>query len=196
MDKLSYEHAPIRRRRRRMLVAMLLASSLATVGAGAMSLAVFTDSKASTGSWSTGTVVLDRDQTVLFNAGTILPGDSGSQDLLVSNGGTAELRYAMSAASVNTPVAKDLAGSLGFTIQTGTCLAPTGTIFNGTLASGNEIGNPAPGNQAGDRTLAAGDSEHLCLSWSFAKTFADNTFQGVSTATTFTFAAEQVANNP
>lgn len=195
MDKLSYEHAPIRRRRRRMLVAMLLASSLATVGAGAMSLAVFTDSKASTGAWTTGSIVLNRDQAVLFNPGTIMPGDSGNQDLLVSNGGTADLRYAMSSLSVNSPVAKDLASQLALTVQTGTCAAPSGTIYSGTLALA-AIGSTTSGNQAGDRTLAAGTSEHLCFSWSLAKSFSDNTFQGVSTSTTFTFAAEQTANNP
>lgn len=196
MDKLSYDQAPARRRnRRRMLAALLLASSVATIGAGAMSLAVFTDSKASSGSWTTGTVVLNRDTAVLFNSGSILPGDSGSQDLTISNGGTADLRWAMSSSSASTPNTKNLAAQLGFTVTAGTCAAPGATLFSGTLAAA-AIGDTAQGAQAGDRTLTAGSSESLCLSWSFAKAFADNTYQGVSDATTFTFAAEQVANNP
>ena len=44
--------------RRRGLMAVLLGSSLAMLGAGAMSLAVFTDTDAADGAWSTGTIIL------------------------------------------------------------------------------------------------------------------------------------------
>lgn len=196
MDQTSFDRTSSRRRgRRRVLVAMLLGASVATVGAGAMSLAVFTDSKASTASWSTGTIILTRDTPILFTAAGILPGDLGSQDVVVSNTGTGDLRYALTSASVNTPVGKDLAGQIDFTIQTGTCASPTGSLYTGKL-SGALFGDPTPGQQANDQGILAGNSQHLCFSWSLAKAFSDNTFQGVSTATTFTFAAEQTKNNP
>jgi hypothetical protein len=48
--------------------------------------------------------------------------------------------------------------------------------------------------QAGDRALAGGTSENLCFRATLPLT-TGNTFQNASTSVTFTFAAEQTANN-
>ncbi|MHB8961003.1 MAG: TasA family protein, partial [Candidatus Limnocylindrales bacterium] len=118
MDKLSYDHAPIRRRRRRMLVALLLASSLATIGAGAMSLAVFTDSEASTGAWTTGSIVLGVSPDAAFDVSGIMPGASGTQIIGVTNNGTSQLRYALSSVASDTDN-KHLAANMDLVITTG-----------------------------------------------------------------------------
>jgi hypothetical protein len=195
MDKLDLD-APGRRRRkrRRALVAVLLTSSLATLGAGAMSLAVFTDSQASTGAWSTGTIVLGVSPSTAFSASNILPGASGSQDVSVSNGGTGALRYALSTSATNAD-SKGLAAQLTLTVNAGTCASPGAVVYaTGPLGSA-AFGSNAQGAQAGDRTLAAAASETLCFAWSFPLS-SGNAFKNAATTATFTFDAEQTSNNP
>ncbi len=184
-----------RRRRRRMLVAMLLASSLATVGAGAMSLAVFTDSKASSGSWTTGTIILGVSPSTAFSATGIMPGDSGAQVIAVQNSGTSQLRYAMT-----TAVSGDtngLAAQMHLDITTGPVSsgACTGSsIYSGSLAAA-ALGSTAQGANPGDRNVNAGATDNLCFQWTFPLG-SGNSFQASTTTAQFTFAAEQTANNP
>jgi Camelysin metallo-endopeptidase len=193
VDQTSFDRTSSRRRgRRRALVALLMATSLATVGAGAMSLAVFTDSKASTGSWTSGTVILGVAPATTFTATGIMPGDTGSQTVTVSDSGTGALRYAMTSASTNTD-GKGLAAQMTLTIKTGTCVSPVTTLYSGGLSAAL-LGDPTQGAQAGDRTVAAGASDTLCFAWTFPLA-SGNPFQGAATSTTFTFAAEQTANN-
>ena len=59
----------------------------------------------------------------------------------------------------------------------------------------NLVGDPTQGSQAGDRTLNATANEVLCFYVSLPLSAA-NSSQGASTTTTFTFDAEQTANNP
>ena len=195
MDKLDLDAAGRRRqKRRRALVAMLIVSSLGTLGAGAMSLAVFTDSQASTGAWSTGTIVLGVSPSTAFSASNILPGASGSQDITVSNGGTGALRYALSTSATNTD-SKGLAAQLTLTINAGTCASPGAVVYaTGALGSA-AFGSNAQGAQAGDRTLAAAASETLCFAWSFPLS-SGNAYKNAATTATFTFDAEQTSNNP
>jgi hypothetical protein len=182
-----------RSKRRRALIVMLLSSSLAMLGAGAMSLAVFTDSQAASGSWSAGTVVLGVSPSTAFTASGIMPGDQGSQTVTVDNTGTGDLRYAMTSSATNDD-AKGLAAQLDLTVQAGTCAAPGATLYSGSL-DGASFGDPAQGGDAGDRDVAAGASDDLCFSWSFPLD-SGNAYQGAATTATFTFDAEQTANNP
>jgi Camelysin metallo-endopeptidase len=196
MDTLSHEHAPIRRRRRRMLVAMLLASSLATVGAGAMSLAVFTDSKASTGAWTTGSIVLGVSPATAFSVTGIMPGDAGTQIIGVTNSGTSQMRYSMSSV-VTESDGKGLAAQMTLLVTDGPVLGGvcTGnTVYTGSLA-GAAFGSSTAGAQAGDRNVTAGVTQNLCFGWSFPPG-SGNAYQTATTSSTFTFAAEQTANNP
>ena len=57
------------------------------------------------------------------------------------------------------------------------------------------IGNPASGADAGDRVIAAASSETLCFRLTLP-IGTGNAYQGATTTTTFTFDAEQTANNP
>ena len=56
------------------------------------------------------------------------------------------------------------------------------------------IGNIAQGAQAGDRTLAPGGSEVICVNVTLP--LAATAGQGVTTTATLTFDAEQTVNNP
>ncbi len=182
-----------RSKRRRALFAILLGASFATLGAGAMSLAIFTDSDASNGSWTSGTIILNVTPATSFNVTNILPGDNGNQTLNVSNTGTGALRYAMTTGATNTD-GKGLAAQMDLQIQAGTCAAPGATLYNGPLDAA-AFGNPAQGANAGDRNVASGAADSLCFSWDFPLS-SGNGFQNAATTATFTFDAEQTANNP
>jgi hypothetical protein len=195
MDTLALDDKVKARRtkRRHALMAILLGSSLATLGAGAMSLAMFTDSKATTGSWTSGSVTLGVSPATSFTAVGIMPGDTGTQTITVTNSGTGALRYAVSTSATNADT-KGLAAQMTLTVKAGTCPGAGGNLYSGALGS-TAIGSNVAGAQAGDRTLAAAASEPLCFAWLFPTT-SGNTFQTAATTATFTFDAEQTANNP
>lgn len=193
MHQLAQDRTVQRRKRRRALVALLFVASLATIGAGAMSLAVFSDSQASQGAWSTGSIVLGVNPSTAFSASDIMPGETGTQTIAVSNSGTGALRYAISTSATNTD-GKGLAAQMTLTVSPGTCASPGSSIYSGALGSA-AVGSSTQGAQAGDRTLAAGANENLCFAWSFPLS-SGNGFQNAATTATFTFAAEQTANNP
>jgi hypothetical protein len=179
--------------RRRGLMAVLLGSSLAMLGAGAMSLAVFTDSDASGGAWTTGTIVLGVSPTTVFSPGTVMPGDSGQATVTVANTGTGALRYAMSSSATNTD-SKNLRSQLNLTISAGACGSTTGTVYSGSL-QGAAFGSSAQGSQTGDRPVAAAANDLLCFAWDLPLLTTDDTFQDATTTATFTFSAEQTKNN-
>ena len=182
-----------RGRRRNALAVLLIGSAIATVGAGAMSLAQFTDTRASSGSWSAGTVILGVSPSTAFTATGILPGASGSQTVVVSNTGTGDLRYAMSSSSTNVDT-KGLAAQIDLTIKQGACPSSGTTVFTGKLSTAG-FGSNVQGANAGDRNIAAGSTENLCFAWSFPLA-SGNTLQGAATTATFTFDAEQTLDNP
>jgi predicted ribosomally synthesized peptide with SipW-like signal peptide len=183
-----------RRRRRRGLVVLILGFALASLGAGAFSLAIFTDSAASTGTFTAGTIDIATSPTTLFTVTNMMPGDSGSATLNVQNNGSGQLRYAMTSAATNTDTL-GLRSQLAFTITAGTCPGAGVPLYNGVL-QGAAFGSTASGFQAGDRTLNAATNEDLCFAWSLPLLATGNAFQGATTSATFTFSAEQTANNP
>ena len=194
MSQSQFDRAPARRaKRRRALLAILLGSALLTLGAGAVTLAVFTDSTDLDGEWSAGSIVLGTTPTTTFSVDDILPGDSGSQTISVENSGNGDLRYAMSTSATNAD-GKGLAAQLDLTIQAGSCAAPGATLYSGSL-DGAAFGDATQGDDTGDRAVAASGNDPLCFSWSFPGT-SGNTYQLASTTATFTFDAEQTANNP
>ena len=180
------------RRLRRGLIVLLLGLSVAGLGAGAFSLAIFTDTDASSGSFTAGTVDISTNPTTLFTVTAMMPGDAGSATLTVANNGTGQLRYAMSTAATNAD-GKGLRDQLALTIKAGACPGAGGNLYSGAI-SGAALGSNAQGPNAGDRTLNAGASEQLCFAWSLPLA-SGNAFQGAATTATFTFDAEQTANN-
>jgi hypothetical protein len=197
MDQIIVDRQIRRRRtRRRGIVALLGAVSLLTVGAGSISLAQFTDSDASTWAFTAGTIDISTSPTVLTAVSGMMPGDNATQALTVTNGGSGDLRYAITVAATSP-----LGTALQLTIK-----GPDGgvgsscTLFNGasilaaTTLNGATVGNPFQGANAGDRPLLAGANEVLCLRVSLPLA-TGNGSQGASSAATFTFDAEQTANN-
>jgi hypothetical protein len=179
--------------RRRGLLALLLGLTTVSLGAGMFSLAVFTDSAASSGTFASGTIDITSTPTVAFTVTSMVPGDSDTQALTIANAGTAALRYALSSLATNT-----LGDALTLTIRTqGTsCAAFDGTVvLAATALDGAAVGSPTQGAQTGDRNLAAAASEVLCFRVSLPLA-TGNTLQGQSSSVTFTFDAEQSANNP
>lgn len=181
--------------------ARIVASSgmlLAGVWGGAMAL--FTDVESvATGSFTTGTVAVGVTpvSTSLALAG-MTPGDAVTAPVTVSNDGTVDLRYAVSSVSSGDA---GLAGALAVTVKSGVAdcsnagFAGSGSaVASGTLAS-LSVGSATAGAQSGDRTLAPGGTEVLCFRVALP-TSAANTLQGKTAGATFTFAAEQTANNP
>lgn len=179
------------------------------VAAGARavtSLAVFTDT-ASVGanSFTAGDIELTASPaSAVVSFTNMLPGDQVTQSLTVSNAGTNQLRYAMT--SQTSSGSDPFAAQLDLTIKTGvtTCdnanWTTDGTIIYGpgdlsTSAGINVIGDPTQGADAGDRTINSAANEVLCVNVTLPLS-TNNTFEGLSAEATFTFEAEQTANNP
>lgn len=199
------------RRRRRGLLALLVAGTALISATGAtMSLALFTSTGTVGGNgFTTGTIVLGvNPATAILSSGAMMPGDSvpagvPGQAVTVSNTGTAQLRYAISGTSTDAD-GKHLNTQLLIIVR-----QPDGnagnscTLFNGNVlfnavvptAGVNMVGDPTQGPQAGDRTLNSGTSETLCFKASLPLGTA-NAYQGATSTYTFTFDAEQTANNP
>ena len=197
METVSQERTR-RRRRRLLLLPLMLVLLLPGIGLSVMSFALFTDSAIVDGnSFTTATIDLNATPaTALFSVTAMVPGDSVTGALTVSNDGTAPLRYAMTSASTN-PDAKNLRDQLTLTVRTvgGGCAAFDGAqLYDGVLSAA-AFGDPTVGGDPGDRSLAASASEVLCFRVALPTT-ADNSAQAASSVTTFTFDAEQTANNP
>jgi hypothetical protein len=173
-------------------LAVVIALSVVSVGAGAMSLAIFTDTAASTGTFTSGTIDITTSPTVAFTVGAMMPGDASTQALTIANAGTGAMRYSLTTVATNT-----LGAALTLTVKTqGTnCTAFDGTtVLAATTLNGAAIGSPTQGADTGDRVLAAATNEVLCFRVSLPLATA-NALQGISSAVTFTFNAEQTANN-
>ena len=180
------------KRRRRGLIALLLSLSLLTLGTGVFSLAVFTSTDTSSGSFTTGTIVLGVTPATLFTVTGILPGDSGSATLAVNNTGSGDLRYAMTSSS--TGGGTGLAGQLNLSVTVGACPGTGATLYAGTL-DGASFGSTAQGADLNDQDVLSGATQDLCFAWDLP--LGTNTsFQGATTTTTFNFIGEQTANNP
>jgi predicted ribosomally synthesized peptide with SipW-like signal peptide len=176
---------------------MLGALTLVSLGATASSLALFTSQTTNTGNtFTAGTIVLGTSPaTALLTASALMPGDTINGTLVVSNTGTGALRYAMTSSSTNAD-SKNLRDQITLDVKTlGTnCATFDGTsLYSGSLNS-SAFGNPAPGADTGDRALAAAASESLCFRATLPLA-TGNAYQGAATTTTFTFDAEQTANN-
>ncbi len=181
------------------LAVLALAGGVFTIS----SLALFTDQATTTGNaFSTGTIDIAATPTsAVVTASNMAPGDQVTATLNIANSGSLELRY-----SATTTTTEDtLAAAMVLTVKSGvtTCddanWATDGTVVYtgvlGTVATTAMIGDATQGSQAGDRVLAAGADEDLCVNVTLPLA-APNSVQGLSSTATFTFDAEQTTNNP
>ncbi len=181
------------------LAVLIFAGGLFTVA----SLALFTDTENVTGNaFSAGTVdLVATPATTVVTMAAMAPGDQVTAPLTVTNSGSLEFRYAVT----STTTEDVLASELVLTVKSGvlTCddanWAATGTVLYsgvlGSMATSVIFGSNAQGADPGDRVLAAGTNEVLCFNVTLPLA-ATNAAQGLSSTATFTFDAEQTANNP
>jgi predicted ribosomally synthesized peptide with SipW-like signal peptide len=186
-----------------LLFSILLVPSLAV---SVMTIALFTDQESTTSAFTTGTIVLDdvKVDALVLTTAAMMPGDSVTDDVVIENDGTAQLRYAMTSASTNAD-GLALRDALTLTIKTIDATTPgtpcddfdgTSTLYSGVLgATTAAFGDPTPGADVGDRVLNAGANETLCFRVTLPSA-TGNGAQGATTTTTFTFDAEQTSSNP
>lgn len=192
-----------RRHLSRILFVLLL---VGVIGAslGVASNAIWTDSEdVDANTFSTGTIDISTNPTTaLVTYSGMAPGDQVTNPITVTNAGSLQLRYAVT----STTTENTLAAQLDLTIKTGvttctnvgfdvdgTVVYATGDL--GSTAGIDVIGDPTQGADTGDRTLNASANEVLCFNVELPLSTGDS-FQGLTSTATFTFAAEQTANNP
>ncbi|MGL5856810.1 MAG: TasA family protein [Angustibacter sp.] len=207
-DSLVLQDEP-RRERRRLLVGLLALGVTATGLTTAVTGAVFTDTETVTNNtFTTGTVdITASPATSAISLANMAPGDVVTAPITVANAGTLAYRYALTSTS-DAADSDFLAAQLRMSIKSGITSANCTTAnfsSSGAAVSTNTVlgsttgaaifGSPTQGAQAGDRALAAGASEVLCVQVSLPLS-TGNAYQARTTTATFTFDAEQTANNP
>ncbi len=194
-----------RRRRRGLLALLIAATAVISLSGAILSLALFTDSEAVGGnSFQAGTIDISvAPATAILTADPIMPGDTVNGSAVVTNAGTAQLRYAITGFSTDAD-GLHLNTVLTVTIKelgTGCATFDGTTLFSGLVPTGtpatatNLVGDPATGADTDDRSLNSGANETLCFRANLPIGTGD-AFQGAVTTMTFTFEAEQTANNP
>ncbi|MEM7340200.1 MAG: TasA family protein [Actinomycetota bacterium] len=181
------------------LAVLALAGGTFTVA----SLALFTgQDTVGANSFGTGTVdITAAPATALVTASNMSAGDQVTAPLTITNSGTLEHRYAIT----STTDEDVLAPQLVLTIKAGvtTCDDANWTtdgsvLFQGILGSTGTtavVGDNTSGADSGDRVLAAAANEELCFNVTLPLA-TGNSAEGLTSTATFTFDAEQTANNP
>lgn len=184
------------RRRRRILALSWMAAVVLAIGGGALTLAVLTHREPIAEPFSVGTISLGLSPTgTLITLAGMVPGNQVDGTLTVRNGGTGDLRYAMTVRATDDD-AKHLRDVLQLDVELrdgcgGTVIE---VLYSGPLAAA-AFGDPRPGGDQGDRVLDSGLSEVLCVRATLP-TGTDTLYAGATTTATLTFWAEQVAGNP
>lgn len=208
---------PADRARRRRLATTVAICGLAFIGFGQLSTgAFFTDQADASLTYTAGDVKIMANGVTNYvvppsTFAKMAPGDVSYVPINVASTGALDLRYAMTGVSVDGPNPggnNPLSGILQYNVYSGVAAANCNTagVGAGTLISSPAdalvgssetalFGSKATGAQPGDRNLAAGSSEPLCVSIKFPSS-ADNSYALDTVAVTMTFYAEQTANNP
>lgn len=220
MDDLIREMiAPARRSdldrgRRSRLTATALTVGLAAIGVTSLTTgALFTDTdQVSNSDFTTGTVTIrpTMSSTHELGAGNMAPGDVEFGTVPVANTGSLELRYSVSVQGTNTTTtpptpAPDLSGQFQLAVYANvpetSCdaagvasLTPIATMSGVPTTLTPLVGSSDVGADTGDRVLASGDSETLCVSVGLPTGTGDG-FQNTSATIDLTFNAEQTVNN-
>ena len=184
------------RRRRRTLALAWLAAIVLAFGGGALSLAVLTHQEPIDEPFSVGTISLGLSPAgTLITLAGMVPGNQVEGMLTIQNGGTGDLRYAMTVHATDDD-AKHLRDVLQLDVELragcgGTVIE---VLYSGPVGAA-AFGDPQPGGDTGDRVLDSGLSEVLCVRATLP-TGTDTLYEGAATTATLTFWAEQVAGNP
>jgi len=170
-------------------------------------LAVFSDQEqVGANAFSTGTVDISTAPTsAAVSFSNMLPGDQVTDDLVVTNErGSVAVRYSLTFAATNAD-SKGLKDQLVMTVKTIDATTP-GTPcndFDGTSSTPVTWTRPEARSSATRRrarrpvtaNLAVSASETLCFRVALPL-LTGNAYKNAATTATFTFHAEQTANNP
>lgn len=194
---------------KRLSLMVVTGVAIASIAGGAVSLAVFTDTESVDATFTSGSIILDATKIDALNlslGANWVPGDSVTGSVDVENDGGNELRYSLNTAttSVAGPNGGVLNAALTVEVRTVDTTTPLTKCndFDGTVlhasgvlgASTIMFGNPSATIGTGDRTVAAAATDVLCIKVALPLATGD-TFQGATATSTFTFNAEQTANN-
>ena len=187
-----------RRRRRRLLILLLIGlSAVPSVVTSYLSIALFGErALLTTDAWAPMPVDVRAEPDMLMRVTNMLPGDVQSGELTVANVGGDPLRYALVSVS-DDPDGRGLRTALLATVRAegSGCVAFDGPLlYDGPLV-GAGFGDPATGSQSGDRLLAGGGRERICMRVTLSES-AGNRYQRTSTRVTFTIVAEHAAGTP
>jgi len=193
----------------RYLIAGIALVGVAGVGIGSIaSSALFTDTESTTAATITsGTIAITAggDYNSYFPTSSMMPGDDKYGIITIANGnGAARL-----SSTANWSVANALTTDLEIrmvTLADSAATCTSSTDFSSPLNSAVKpasssatsfamFGSATAGNQTGDRTLAAGTTYYYCVNVKMP-TDMPTAAQGATSNLTFTFNAEQTANNP
>ncbi|HZP95198.1 MAG TPA: TasA family protein [Candidatus Limnocylindria bacterium] len=117
----------------------------------------------------------------LINITNLVPGDTASRTVVVTNSGNAPFTYtAAVSATANTLLWSDTTNGLQVTVKRGATVLYTGALKNMTLAASG--------------TIAAGATDTLTYDFSFPSS-AGNTFQSLTQDFTITYTATQLAGS-
>jgi spore coat-associated protein N len=174
---------------------------------GATSSLLTTSASPGVSMFTTGSVIIGTDPaTVALQAQNMALGDSVVRSVTVTNGGSLQLRYAITSTVTGSST---LAAGLQLTVwdenaeadQDLACAStPPGTklysagVIGSTSATTNIVGNVTQGAQTGDQTLNAGATQQLCLLVALPSN-ASSSLASQSLSATFTWNAEQTAHN-
>jgi Camelysin metallo-endopeptidase len=177
---------------RRSLRLLILAGILAAVSL-TIATALFTSvATIPNNAFTTGTLEISAaPASALVTYTNMAPGDQVTQPLTITNAGSLPLAYAMTT-TVTADDGKGLANQLTLMVKSDVADCSNAgwsvsgyALYSGALASAY-VGDPVSG--AGDRQLAAGESEVLCFHATLPLT-TTNTYQQASTTVAFVFNA-------
>ncbi len=206
LDALPARTPEDRDRRRRSITTVGIVA-LAFVGIGQLTTAaLFEDSANAATSFASGNVSIEANGQAtapLAAAANMAPGDTVYRHVAVSNAGSLDLRYAVSART--TSETKNLSQVLRYSVfaaPAASCNA-AGTASATPLASNVQVGAAATalvgssvnGYQAGDRTIPAGASaDDICVAVTLPLA-TTSAYASADAQVTLSFDAEQTKNN-
>ena len=187
-----------RRRRRRLLILLLIGlSAVPSVVTSYISIALFGErALLTTDAWAPMPVDVQAEPDMLMQVTGMLPGDVQSGTLTVANIAGDPLRYALVSATDDQD-RRGLSAVLVATIRAegdGCDVFDGALLYSGPLV-GAGFGDPATGSQPGDRLLAGGARERICVQVALPAS-AGNHYQRSATHVTFTVVAEHAAGTP
>jgi predicted ribosomally synthesized peptide with SipW-like signal peptide len=195
--------------RAKILLTLGAALTVASIGIGAVSMAVFTDTETVDATFTSGTIILDATKIDALNLAlgdNWVPGDSVTGSVDVENDGTNPLRYSLNTTTTSVAGANGGVLNTALLVEVKTIDATTPVTkcneFDGTALQASEalgssnvmFGTVSPTVGTGDRTVLAAATDVLCIRISLPIATGD-TFQGATAVATFTFNAEQTENN-